>query len=266
MFIRMGCRSPSGSDGSTTMSSKFEASYPASPFWPARAKIPCTTTDYTTVPVPTLIRACVDEKAAAWQEFIRRFNRIIAITSYRAARRWAEGSPEVVDDLTQETYLKLCADDARVLREFDSPHPDAIFAFLKVVTANVANDYFKRIHAGKRGGNHVNETLEDAERSGSAVGPSSPASVERAVLLSEVDACLCAVAPADTQERDRTIFWLYYRQGLTAKEIVELPFIDLTLKGVESTLHRLTQLVRTHLVERGPGKSGGGDKSHGKGR
>jgi RNA polymerase sigma-70 factor (ECF subfamily) len=207
----------------------------------------------------------VDGKAAAWQDFIRRFNRIIAITSYRAARRWGEDSAAVVDDLTQETYLKLCANGARVLREFDSPHPDAIFAFLKVVTANVANDYFKRVHAGKRGGNQVIETLEDAERMASAVGPSSPASVERAVLLQEVDACLSAMAPAETRDRDRTIFWLYYRQGLTAKEIVELPSIKLSLKGVESTLHRLTQLVRTHLVESCRGKPGGAEKTHGKG-
>src|SRR5713101_5738809 len=167
----------------------------ASPFWLVRAKPP-TPKDYRTAPVSDLIRACVDGKAAAWQDFIRRFNRIIAITSYRAGRRWGEDSPEVVDDLTQETYLKLCADGARVLLEFDSPHPDAIFAFLKVVTANAANDYFKRRRAGKRGGSQVDEPLEDAERTGSAEGPASSASMERAVLLNEVDACLCAAAPA----------------------------------------------------------------------
>ena len=222
----------------------------ASPSWSARANMPNSTVDYTAVPPSALIRACVDGKAAAWQEFIRRFNRIIAITSYRAARRWGGESPEVVDDLTQETYLKLCADDARVLREFDSPYQDAIFAFLKVVTANVANDYFKRRHASKRGGRQADEPIEEAERTGSTAGPSNAASIERDVLLNEVDACLWAVAPAETRERDRTIFWLYYRQGLTAKEIVALPSIDLSLKGVESTLHRLTQLVRAQLVEK----------------
>jgi RNA polymerase sigma factor (sigma-70 family) len=227
--------------------------------------MPCTKTDYGTVPVPDLIRACVDGEAAAWQGFIGRFNRIIAITSYRAARRWGQDSPAVVDDLIQETYLKLCADGARVLREFDSTHPDAIFAFLKVVTANVANDYFKRVHVGKRGGNLVTETLEDAEGAGSAVGPSSPAKLEREILLNEVDACLSAVAPAETRERDKTIFWLYYRQGLTAKEIVELPSINLSLKGVESTLHRLTKLVRTRLVETCGGKPCGEGKTRGKG-
>jgi RNA polymerase sigma-70 factor, ECF subfamily len=220
----------------------------ASPLRLVRAKAP-TPTAYTTVPASELIHACVGGEAAAWQEFVRRFNRIIAITSYRAARRWGEDAPAVVDDITQETYLKLCLDSARVLREFDSVHGDAIFAFLKVVTANVANDYFKRLRAGKRGGRQVDEPLEDAERTGGAAGPASSASVERAVLLNEVDACLCAVAGAETRERDRTIFWLYYRQGLTAKEIVELPSIGLSLKGVESTLHRLTQLVRTHLAK-----------------
>jgi len=212
-----------------------------------------------------LIHACVDGKAAAWQEFIRRFNRIIVITSYRVARRKREGSPAVVDDITQETYLKLCADGARVLLEFDSAHPDAIFGFLKVVTANVANDYFKRERARKRRGSQIDESLEAAERTVSATGPDSSANMERAVLLNEVEACLYALAPAETRERDRTIFLLYYRQGLSAKEIAELPSIDLSLKGVESTLHRLTQLVRTHLVETCRGKPGGGAKARGKG-
>jgi len=204
------------------------------------------------------MHACVDGKAAAWQEFMRRFNRIIAITSYRAARRRGEDCLSVVDDLTQETYLKLCADGARVLREFESPHPDAIFGFLKVVTANVAKDYFKRLDANKRRVNLV--ALEEAAQSGDAVVPSGLTSVERAVLLQEVDACLSAVAPPKTLARDRTIFWLYYRQGLKAKAIAALPSINLTLEGVESTLHRLTKRVRAQLVETSSGK-----KARGKG-
>lgn len=238
------------------MPSRFDTSDFASPFWVARVTIPSTTADYATVPASGLIRACADGEAAAWLEFIRRYHRLIAITASRAARRWGESSPAVVDDLAQETYLKLCDDGARVLCEFDSVTPDAIFGFLKVLTANVANDYFKKLHAGKRGGAQPSEPLEDAERAATVAGPASSESVERAVLLNELDACLRAVAPADTQERDRTIFWLYYRQGLTAKEIVELPSIDLSLKGVESTLHRLTQLVRAHLLK---------EKAHGKG-
>ena len=170
------------------------------------------------------------------------------MVAYRVARRWGENAPGIVDDLIQETYIKLCSDKVRILREFQASHPDSIFGFLKVLATNVANDHFKRLHTGKRGGDVI-QPLEQSERTAIAGGPGDPASIERALLIHEVDSCLRAQAPPDTRERDCTIFSLYYRQGLTAKEIAALPSINLSVKGVESTLHRLTQLVRSHLVE-----------------
>jgi RNA polymerase sigma-70 factor, ECF subfamily len=205
--------------------------------------------------IEALISACAEGKPAAWQEFIQRFHRTIALTAYRVARRWVANSETVVADVAQETYLKLCADRARILREFDCPGPDAITAFLKVVTTNVAIDYFKRQHAGKRGGLRINKTLEDAERECGPAVPSVRAGLERKLLLDQVEACLLAVTPAETRERDCTLFWLYYRQGWTAKEIAGLSAVGLSLKGVESTLHRLTQLVRNRLAEPPSGQS-----------
>ena len=203
--------------------------------------------DFTTVAAADLIEACAGGDAAAWQEFMRRFHGIIAITASRAARRWCDASPQTIDDLIQETYLKLCADRARVLQQFRLEHQDAIFGFLKIVTLNVANDYFKALRAGKRGGNQISGPLEGTEKDG-ADNPAGLAVPERAVLVDQVDACLRAATPPETRDRDRTIFWLYYRQGMTAKEIASLPGIGLTLKGVESTLLRLIRLVRSHLT------------------
>src|SRR5262245_44610146 len=48
------------------------------------------TRDYLTFSVSALIRACADGEAEAWQEFMRRFHRIITITACRVARRWGE--------------------------------------------------------------------------------------------------------------------------------------------------------------------------------
>jgi RNA polymerase sigma-70 factor (ECF subfamily) len=229
----------------------------ASSIWLAHDTIPSTAVDYTTVSVAELVDACARQQPAAWQEFLRRFHRIISLTALRIARRWGETSPQVVDDLAQETYLKLCSGGGRVLREFRSDHPDAIFGFLKVVTASVANDHFKARSAGKRGGSRAPEAMEGAEAGAVAEPPGSLSPPERALLLDQVDACLRAVAPPETRDRDQTIFWLYYRQGLTAKQIADLPSIGLTAKGVESTLHRLAQLVRARLAE-GQKTSGAG--------
>ena len=83
---------------------------------------------------------------------------------------------DVLDELVQETYLKLCADQCRLLRGFQSRHPGSIFGYLKVVTANVVHDYFKSAHSSKRGAGQPGEALNPdcaaADRRRSGVGSS----------------------------------------------------------------------------------------------
>ena len=200
-----------------------------------------------------LIRICAQTgETPAWEEFIRRFNPLIARVVVRTAHRWGEFSPSVLDDLVQETYLKLCAENCRLLRTFESRQPDAIYGYLKVVTANVVHDYFKGARAAKRGSGEVAEDIEIAEIN--AAGASQPSlsnqsSIERTILLQEIDQHLAKSIPAEDLPRSRLIFWLYYRSGLSASAIAALPDIGLTTKGVESALLRLTRLIRTALTE-----------------
>src|SRR5262249_54164894 len=108
--------------------------------------------DYASLSAEELVLACgQSDDAAAWQEFVRRFYRLIATVALRVARRWGGSSPQIIDDLVQETYLKLCADNLQMLRSFKSQHPDAFYGYLKVVTANLVHDHFKAVHSSKRG-------------------------------------------------------------------------------------------------------------------
>lgn len=197
-----------------------------------------------------LIQKCVNADVTAWEEFMRRYHRLIAGVVFRTTQKWGESSPTTMDDLIQETYLKLCADEYRLLRAYDPKHPDAIFGYLKVVTANVVHDRFKALHSEKRGGDQIVEELKALEnQSGLDEAAGSKRAMEREILLREIDVHLNASLSGETADRDRTIFWLYYRQGFTAKAIASLPAIGLTIKGVESTILRLTKLVRTRMVE-----------------
>jgi RNA polymerase sigma-70 factor (ECF subfamily) len=201
---------------------------------------------YSSLSATELIRGCTESgEAAAWEEFVRRFHRLISVVALRTARQWDKGSPSIIDDLVQETYLKLCADGGRVLRDFNPNHPDAIYGFLKVVTCNVANDYFKAKHASKRGATCTEQGFGLQEPAASDGAHGSASATEREVLLSEIDIFL-RTGP----RRDRLIFWLYYRHGMTARAIASLPLIDLTTKGVESTIYRVTQMVRAWMVEK----------------
>jgi len=183
-----------------------------------------------------------------WSEFIRRFHPLIARVVMRVARNWGELSPQALDDLIQETYLKLCADRKRLLQNFKPAHEDAIYGYIKVFTANLAHDHFKASRSEKRGGSALPTSIDSDNPGPRARGSSSEeAIIERGILIQQVDACVRAISPGPNAERDREIFWLYYRVGLAASAIAALPTIGLSTKGVESTLLRLTRQVRQRL-------------------
>ena len=206
--------------------------------------------NYASLSSEELVLACIEtEDVAAWEEFVRRFQRLIASVALRIARRWGEPSPQVIDDLVQESYLKLCADNFRLLRSFKSQHQDAFYGYLKVVTANLVHDHFKAAHSSKRGSGSIESPIDERVKSATDVSgvASAVKSSDRAVLLREIDATLTRLAAGPQLQRSRRIFWLYYRFGFTASAIAALPYIGLNTKGVESTILRLTRLLRQEL-------------------
>ena len=185
-----------------------------------------------------IISACLEPGSeAAWQDFVRKFQPVIAASAARVVARYGPRRPALVDDLIQETYLRLCKDNYRSLREFKAQHEEAIFGYLKVIAASVALDYFRARGTQKRRGE---VEYDDCERE----AVTSSASIERAALLKELEQRLAT----SESERDCTIFWLYYRQGYTAKDIAAIPSLGLTAKGVESCIYRLTQLLRNIIA------------------
>ena len=206
-----------------------------------------TPVEYHSLSASELFRHCSDPaNAAAWDAFRSRFHQLIVLTAYRTAQRWGDHTPNAVEDLVQETYVKLCADQCRVIRSFVPVDENSVFGFLKVFTANTVHDHFKALHAEKRKLLH-SESLEAAQESVPALPDRR---VEQQILLREVRECLAGKLSGATAKRDQTIFWLYYQQGFTAEAIAALPTIGLSSKGVESAIFRLTQVVREYFTNR----------------
>jgi len=204
-----------------------------------------------------LLRACIEGGEPAWEEFLRRFQPVIAGTVARCARRFGDTGAGLIDDLVQEAFLKICANRCRVLREFQPQAPDAIFGFLKTVAFNITLDHFRGGMAEKRGSGQ-RDTALDAYAESAIAGSEGLPQAEREIVLREIDENL----PPDTSPRDRRIFWLYYRHGMTSRAIAEIPGLGLTQKGVESVIQRMTGHVRERLgpskIEPPKGKSSSG--------
>jgi RNA polymerase sigma-70 factor, ECF subfamily len=200
-----------------------------------------------------LVAACTGSKdERAWAEFVRRFQGVIAAAALRTARRWGEPSRPQLDDLIQDTYLKLCENHCRLLRSFQPYHEDSIYGFLKVVAANVVHDHFKSALAAKRGGGQTEALMDPVEISPRTANASSFDAVGQRLQLAQVDKILTQLTVGKDQARKRTIFWLRHRQGLTASEIAAIPSIGLTTEGVESVLMRLVAMIRSHIINSSP--------------
>jgi RNA polymerase sigma-70 factor, ECF subfamily len=204
--------------------------------------------------VNDLAKACAHSAdAAEWEEFVRRCVPLASLVALRISRMWVSApSPATVDDIVQEVFLKLCEQERRILRDFEPRGEDSFLGLLRTVSVSVANDYFRRIHSTKRGGKVVTMPLMDDETQLSVDGTSPAARMQRSALLAELDQKLRS-APETIAERDRALFWLYYRQGYTAEEIARLSAAGLTAKGVESALRRVTVWLRNEVEPRRPG-------------
>jgi len=214
-------------------------------------------TRYSSISADGLIRVCADSKDSdAWAEFVSRFHRAIGLSAIRTARQWGEVRPEEVDDLVQETYVKLCADGCRLLLEFSNQHPEAVLGYIKTIAVNVAHDHFKSMHSQKRGAGLVHGSVESLEPRAEIASLGSQNATERQILMQQIDHCLATCSAGPEQERDRLVFWLYYQQGMSAKAIAALPTVGLTAKGVESAILRLTRQVRQQLANVRTGQAG----------
>lgn len=198
--------------------------------------------DYRNLSAEKLIEECTHAaKPEAWKEFVRRFQPLITGVVVRTAERYGQVSMAVVDDLVQETYLRLCTEEWRLLRNFRSRGDGSIYGFMKTVARTVALDYFKAQYSDKRGARvlsraNFERTLRSAARR---------ESVEDQILVGEIDRRLDHIARTS---RDKQIFLLYYRHGLTTKAIAEILGTNLSQKGVESCLQRLTRQLQHELV------------------
>jgi len=206
-------------------------------------------TRYSSLSLRDVVCLCADNSDdEVWEEFVSRVGRPIALTIMRTASLWGDASRSVVEDLVQVTYMKLWEDGCRLLREFAIRHPEAILGYLKKTAANTAHDYFKHRHSQSSGGDQTHVSTWDVDPQAGQETHGSQERIDFAVILSEIDDRLKQVLTGADRERDRMIFWLYFRQGMSTKEIASLPAIGLSAKGVGSVLERVKQCVREQIV------------------
>lgn len=194
------------------------------------------------VGVAELLGRCLaGDREDAWDMLVEYLQPVVASVVARTASRHSRVTPEVVQDLTQDAFLKFCKDGFAVLNKVRGLTEEAALAYIKVTVANLVHDRFRSEGSSRRcppSGFANSETVDEVRDT------SSVERVERRVLITEIDQILRTRLPEKSAARDRRIFWLRHRHGMTAKAIAAIPAIGLSEEGVESLLRRLELLVK----------------------
>ena len=203
-------------------------------------------------PANRLAKLCAySAEAREWEEFARLTIPVVGLAARRLGAVWGDRSTATATEIVQEVFLRLCEDERRILREFEDRGEDSILKLLRIITATVGTDHFRRLRADKRGGSvsavsyrrhAAGNDLEDAD---------AVRALEMLGLYAQLDGLL-RLFPNKVSARDRRLFWLHFKHGMTAEAISSIPAMGLSASGVESALIRLSRLLRKTVIDGKP--------------
>lgn len=230
---------------SDTLTGPWSGSDPYVPGNPARdGKIASHPVEYSSLTAAQLFACCEDPRnELAWREFCARYHKLLVVTAKRVAGDSVRRDSELVEDLVQDVYAKVCR-YFPALRAAAERGDGGETKFLKAFAANSNRDYFRRMRAQKRGSLlelPLSESM-DHPLDGEAIR------VEQKLMMEEVERLLRA-APSRNHARDLCIFKLHYEHGLSAEKISKLPRIGLTPQGVDGVIRRLLQYLKQNLAK-----------------
>jgi len=184
----------------------------------------------------------MEREAAAWTELIARHRTAVLRVLIRVL---GAGASSAIEDLEQEVWTRLLANDCDALAGLVDAEEASVRAFLCRTALNLARDHLRRTAVRQVVQPVPIEDLAFAADPGEAIDVAYEKDERRRSILEALEE---ALVPPNV-ERDRMIFLAHYVDGYTAGEIAGMG-VGLNQKGVESTLHRLLNRVRRVLREK----------------
>jgi RNA polymerase sigma factor (sigma-70 family) len=208
--------------------------------------------------VELISRCGNDDDPAVWSEFVACFHRRILLYVLRELHLFGLNTvaPDTVSDLTQEVYLRLLSNDRKVLREFKGDTEYAVLAYLACIVHSVISDQIRRERRLKRSVSLTRLDMVENENKAQLnlaeiLPPEETFSPDR--MLSErlaparLRALLTSTLTGANASRDAIIFQLHIVNGLSAREIAELPALGMTVVNVEAVIRRTRERLRAAL-------------------
>lgn len=93
------------------------------------------------------VQGCVKRDKPAWEEFLKRYSRLIYNYIYSVLRTKGthQFNPDDVNELFQDIFVSLTKDDFKKLRSFKARNGCSLASWLRQVTINFTIDYLRKV-------------------------------------------------------------------------------------------------------------------------
>jgi len=174
-----------------------------------------------------LLAQCIRGDSNAWQAFVDRYARVIYSSVGRVlGRRTAAGHDPLVDDLTQDVFLRLVRNDFRLLRSFD-PTRASLTTFLTIVARSTTLDQLRRRRIETVG---LDQLAEPAQHK-----TADPAKATEAVQI----------PPDLLSPRQRLVMELLFNKEMTVTQAAAVIGVD--AQTIRSTKHKALTKLRKYF-------------------
>ncbi|MFQ6017332.1 MAG: RNA polymerase sigma factor [Kiloniellaceae bacterium] len=176
-------------------------------------------------PFEDLHRLVKGEKAA-WDRFVAGFAPVIYAAVQR--RLVPAGRGDDAEDVAQDVFLRLCANDFRLLKSYDAKRA-RLTTWLTVIATSAAIDHLRRLR-------RPTQPLEAVPESRLAVEPRNPERVK--------------IPPDLLSPRQALVLELLHRREMDVAEAAA--FLGVAPQTVRSTHHKALVKLRAHFREPEP--------------
>ena len=92
-----------------------------------------------------LLKGCISGNREKWDIFVKRYSKLIYHTIYKTLRvNDKPANPDDVNDLFQEVFTSLCAENSRKLRMFDPRKGCNLPSWIRMITVRMTIDHLRK--------------------------------------------------------------------------------------------------------------------------
>ncbi len=185
-----------------------------------------------------LLQACLEGQSGAWDEFVRRFSKLVYWSIGRVLKDSSyAGRQDLIDDLFQDVFRKIL--EKKPLSGLRDS--EGLKKYLVVLSTHTTLD---RIKASSRAARQTDSLEDFSELAIPAEGPDPLEAVQMEDRRGAVAEVLASLKP-----RERACLEFFVWEGMGHREIGLL--VGLETEAVSSVIKRAKNRVREKLLEKG---------------